>query len=322
MSPAPASPPNPRGDAFPIVAGCGLILVAVHAVLGNGVVAPEVLLDPRTLAAALPLIWPYLAFAVGLLGMRRWARDLAAPAALLALTRALAAFPRYGFLAWAAQVQSGPSGRDLWPILRHSLVNQAAYAALCGVLLYVLVQPELIQKCQSERKQPGWTDGLGFAALLLISAQIFTASAALPDALNHASALGGSAAIPGAPGAPAEDPSAAWLSVGLAALAVLALVGLWLRRGWGVAALLMQNGILLSQAADTALGKALAALSGSTSRFPQASLPLALEAFSRNLPELAAIALVVGFAPRARRQFKRGSSAPPPQSGTPSRPGA
>jgi hypothetical protein len=302
--PSPATR-NPRGEAYPLVGAFGLFVLAVHGALGNGLVSLNSQFGVQALMAAIPQIWPYLVFAAALLGSRRWARDLGAPAALLAMVRALASFPRYVFLGWAtAQMQGASASQGAWRVLRHSLATLGAYAALCAVTFYVLTRPELIQKCQSERKQPGWTDGLAFAALLLVSCQLFTASASLSEALYRVQSLPSLQDLQAGGWHSLGDlQRGALTAVAMSALGLAALVGLWRRRGWGWTALLAQSLILLYLTVQGSFGKAQAAVDIALKKFPAVVLPLGLEAFCRNLPELAALGVVLWALARARRQF-------------------
>jgi hypothetical protein len=284
---------NLRAPAFPLIAAVGLTLLALHSALGSGPAgAAAGLFNRQALESVLAQSWPDLCFAVGLMGSRRWARDLGAPAAGLALLRVLAAFPRYAFLAWGASiVVSGPA-HSAWPLFRHAMGDLAAYTALCAMTLYVLVQPELRRACLAERAQPTWTDGLSFAALWLVSYQIFATNSAVIRALYLLRDHSGSAAY---------DP---WV-IGLCALALLTLLGLWTRRAWGWMALLLQNCILLYQALQLDFNKAQLALDSLPAKLQAAALPYALEALCRGLPELIVIAAVFGGILKARREFQR-----------------
>lgn len=265
----------------------GLLILALRS-MGLGLMDPSLALNGRSLAYSFPETWPYLALALGVWAQRRWARDLASATAFLALVAALAAFPRtllldlgYG-LAHAGAYAA--SHRAPWLVFKPLLEQQAVFAALCAGTWYALTRPSLVARCESGAMQPAWTDNLGFAALLLLSRQFFTAGEALNLGLYKF---------------PDWGPSA------MAVLALAALVGLWRRSWWGWTAMAIQTVLLFTRPFLAALSAGLLSFYQFQDQAPSAAPLLACEAFCRGLPDLAVQACLLAALVQSRRQFRR-----------------
>lgn len=294
--------PTPRSTqkdyAHGFAAAAGLLIMALHG-MGLGLTDASQVLDAKALSLSLPEIWPYLALAAGVLAQRRWARDLASPAAFLGLAAALAVFPRYLLLDQGyslAQAGAGQAPHHVWAIFRGQLIQEASTAAVCAATFYALTRPTLIAQCGTGTGQPEWTKGLGFAARLLLFQQFITASDLLNKALYRIPQW--SDRLLGFPALKALEPA------GTAALAMLALVGLWRRRPWGWLAAAVQSLILLTLAVQGGFAKALAAYALWQVKAPAATPYFASEAFCRNLPELAVLACVFGALLHSKREFR------------------
>jgi hypothetical protein len=307
----PSDPRKQNSNAYALTAIAGLLILAMHA-MGLGVMNPSQVLNGRALSYAFPEIWPYLALALGVFARRRWARDLAAPTACLALVAALAVFPRFVFLDMGYSLShpdtaSATLGRT-WLIFRQMLIQQAIFTGLCVGTFYALTRPSLVAECRADLKQPAWTDGLSFAALLPLSRQFFTASDALNLALYRFPDWADLHQIPwtASPAALLASPALKNLEpCAMAALALSALAGLWKRRRWGWTAMCAQTLILLFGVAQAGFGSALTAFYQYQDKAPSAAPALASEAFCRTLPDLAVLACVLVALLKSRRQFGR-----------------
>ena len=299
-----------NSSAYALTAIAGLLILAMHA-MGLGVMDPSQVLNGHALAYAFPEIWPYLALALGVFARRRWARDLAAPTACLALVAALAVFPRTLFLdigygLYRPETSSQSLGHS-WLIFRKMLMQQVIFAGLCAGTFYALTRPSLVAECRADPKQPRWTDGLGFAALLPLSRQFFTASEALNLALYRFPDWADLRQVPWTASRTALLASPALQSLGpcaMAALALAALVGLWKRRWWGWLAACVQTLILLFEVTQAAGVKALTAFYQFQDKAPSAAPYLASEAFCRTLPDFAVLVCVLLALLKSRRQFR------------------
>lgn len=281
-------PTDPRGqnsNAYWMTAVAGLLILALHA-MGFGLMDPSLALKAQSLAYAFPETWPYLALALGVLALRRWARDLASATAFLALVAALAAFPRTLFLdlGYGLAGAASASQRAPWLVFKPLLEQQAVFAALCAGTFYALTRPSLVARCASGPKQPAWTENLGFPALLLLSRQFFAAGEALNLGLY-------------------KFPD--WSSSSMAVLSLAALVGLWQRRWWAWAAMAIQTLLLFIRPGLAALSKATLSFYQFQDKAPSAALLLACEAFCRSLPDLAVQACLLVALLKSRRQFAR-----------------
>lgn len=297
-------------NAYALTAIAGLLILAMHA-MGLGVLDPSLVLNGHALAYAFPEIWPFLALALGVFARRRWARDLAAPTACLALVAALAVFPRTLFLDLGNSLSHPElSPQNLghsWLVFRHMLIQQAIFAGLCAGTFYALTRPSLLAECRADPKQPDWTDGLGFAALLPLSRQFFTASETLNLALYRFPDWADLRQIPWAAswaGLPASPAVLSLEPCAMAALALTALVGLWKRRWWGWLAACAQTLILLIEVTQTASLKALTAFYQFQDKAPSAAPYLAGEAFCRTLPDFAVLVCVLIALLKSRRRFR------------------
>jgi hypothetical protein len=292
-----------------MTAAIGLLVVALRQSLGGGGGLPD-LFTARGLSALFLQGWPELLFALGLLGGRRWARDLAAPLAGLGLASALGELPRYGFLALRVRMsgQAAAAGVHTWSILGHALGRELLFAVVCAGTLYALTRPELIRRCQALRAQPDWTDGLSFWALLLISHALAAVSDAALSFLVQAPGL--PAALSGLSGPePAGGLGSAaggvLQTLALLALALAALIGLWKRRIWGWLAMALHCLTMAWIAVFHGAAGAMAAYFSARGATAAAALPAALEVFSRGLPELGALVLVAFAVLKARAEFRR-----------------
>ena len=299
-----------NSSAYALTAIAGLLILAMHA-MGLGLMDPSQVLNGHALAYAFPEIWPYLALALGVFARRRWARDLAAPTACLALVAALAVLPRTLFLDLGYSLSrpetSSQSPGHGWLVFRQMLIQQAIFAGLCAGTVYALTRPSLLAECRADPKQPSWTDGLGFAALLPLSRQFFTASEALNLALYRFPGWADLRQIPWTASWTALQASPALKTLApcaMAALALTALVGLWKRRWWGWTAACAQTVLLLFEVTQTGLGKALTAFYQFQDKAPSAAPYLASEAFCRTLPDFAVLTCVLVALLKSRRQFR------------------
>ncbi|MGH7442483.1 MAG: hypothetical protein ACREKE_07420, partial [bacterium] len=159
----------------------------------------------------------------------------------------------------------------------------------CGGAFYALTRPELISACAKRQKQPDWTLGLGFAGLLLLGWEFFAASLALDKALYHLGAWQGTL----------QDRE----SVGLALLAIPALVGLWQRRWWGWLAAGFQALVLSALLLAHSLEVASSVWTATQSRAPGAAGFMAGEAFCRLLPDLSVLICVLAAFVLSKTQF-------------------
>lgn len=273
-----------NSNAYWATAIAGLLILALHA-MGLGLMDPSLVLKGQSLAYAFPETWPYLALLLGMLAQRGWARDLASAAVFLALVAALAAFPRTLFLDLGYGLTSHPaSQRSPWLVFKPLLIQQAFFSAFCAGTYYALTRPALVLRCKSDPRQPGWTENMSFAALLLLSRQFFAAGEALNLGLYKFPDLGPSA---------------------MAVLALTALVGLWRRRRWGWTAMAIQTSWLLVGLTGAALSKALLSFYQFQDKAPSAADLLACEAFCRSLPDLAVQTCLLVALLKSRREFKR-----------------
>jgi hypothetical protein len=303
-TPAPNAPQKDYAHSF--AAAAGLLIMALHG-MGLGLTDASQVLNSKALAQSLPEIWPYVALAAGVLARRRWARDLASPAAFLGLVAALAVFPRYLFLDQGyslTQAGAGHAPHHLWAIFRQQLIQEASTAAVCAATFYALTRPSIVSQSRADLKQPEWTKGLGFAARLLLLQQFISASDLLNKALytlpqwpDLKAFFAAPQDLLGSPALKAMEPA------GIAVLALLALVGLMQRRPWGWLAMAVQSLILLTLAIQGGFAKALTAYSLWQGKAPSAAPYLASEAFCRSLPELAVLACVFGALLSSKREF-------------------